>query len=50
MRIKEYTTIKIPKRLAEQIDEILEYRAYKSRTEFTIDAIRRRLDEIGKRK
>jgi len=43
---KEYTSIKIPKVLAKQIDKILPFRAYKSRTEFVIDAIRRRLDEI----
>jgi len=43
---KGYTSIKIPKALARQIDKILAFRAYKSRTEFVIDAIRRRLDEI----
>ena len=41
-----YTSVKIPKALAKQIDRILLFRAYKSRTEFVIDAIRRRLDEI----
>lgn len=41
-----YTSVKIPKALARQIDKVLSHRAYKSRTEFIIDAIRRRLDEI----
>ena len=47
---EKYTTIKIPMQLAKQIDAVLDHRAYKSRTEFVLDAIRRRLDEIEGRR
>jgi Arc/MetJ-type ribon-helix-helix transcriptional regulator len=45
----EYTTIHIPKVLAELIDKLIEHGefAYSSRSEFVKDAIRRVLEQYG---
>lgn len=42
----EYTTVRVPKELADEIDELLEsgYRGFQHRSEFTRSAIRRSLD------
>ncbi len=44
--VKKYTTISIPYILVLQIDEVLEKYGYRSRSEFSIDAIRRLLEEL----
>ena len=43
-----YTTVKLPKELMEEIDDIIRcgFRGYKSSSEFTRESIRKRLDEI----
>jgi len=43
-----YTTIKLPTDLAEQIDMVIETLrlGYRSRTDFVLEAVRRRLEEI----
>lgn len=44
----DYTTVRLPKELISEIDEIIAsgFRGYKSRSEFIKEAIRRRLDEV----
>ncbi|QGA67419.1 ribbon-helix-helix domain-containing protein [Sulfolobus sp. E11-6] len=46
----EWVGVKIPKSLADQIDEILKMgkAGYTSRQEFVIDAVRRRIEELTK--
>jgi metal-responsive CopG/Arc/MetJ family transcriptional regulator len=43
-----YTTVRLPKELILEIDDIIRrrVRGYKSRSEFIKEAIRRRLDEV----
>ncbi len=43
-----YTTVRLPKELMLEIDDIIRrrVRGYKSRSEFIKEAIRRRLDEV----
>jgi len=58
MSNEDYATVKLPKELADEIDELIEkkHSGYLSRMEFTRDAVRRRLEQIkeqtdfGKRK
>ncbi|MEM3666900.1 MAG: ribbon-helix-helix domain-containing protein [Candidatus Bathyarchaeia archaeon] len=46
----EYTTISIPKDLAQQIDEAIKVSGqYKNRSDFVIDAIRRQLEKIRRK-
>lgn len=46
----EYTTVSIPKDLAQQIDEAVKTTGqYKNKSDFTIDAIRRQLEKIRKK-
>jgi len=42
-----YRIIKLPKELAELIDEMIGKLGYKSRTEFVKDAVRRLLEAYG---
>ncbi|MFQ5711363.1 MAG: ribbon-helix-helix domain-containing protein [Candidatus Geothermarchaeales archaeon] len=44
----KYTTVKIPKDIADTIDEVNSRLrlGYRSRTEFILDCIRRRLEEL----
>lgn len=44
----EYTTIKIPKALAKQIDKVVGFRGYKSRSQFAQEAIKQLLKEVKK--
>ena len=47
---KGWVNVSIPEEMAELIDEIVEKRkvyGYRSRQDFVIDAIRRRLRELG---
>ena len=43
-----YTTVRLPKELISEIDDIIRrrVRGYKSRSEFIKEAVRRRLDEV----
>ncbi len=43
-----YTTVRLPKELILEIDDIIRrrVRGYKSRSEFIKEAVRRRLDEV----
>lgn len=58
MSNEDYATVKLPKKLADEVDDLIEksHLGYLSRMEFTRDAVRRRLDqlkeqtEFGKRK
>jgi metal-responsive CopG/Arc/MetJ family transcriptional regulator len=45
-----YTTVRLPKELIQEIDEIIKrkIRGYRSRSEFIKEAIRKRLDEAQK--
>ena len=45
---EETTTVKLPKRLVEEVDSILGYHGYTSRAQFVEDAIKRRLKEVRK--
>ena len=49
MKHIKYTTIHMPKRLLELIDNVIENEtlAYSSRTEFIKDAVRRYLETLG---
>jgi len=44
----DYTTVRLPKELMEEIDEIIRrgIRGYKSRAEFIKEAIRKRFEEL----
>jgi len=47
--MRDYETIKIPKDLIELVDQVVasgKY-GYRSRMEFVIDAVRRRLEQLG---
>lgn len=45
---RDYTTVSIPINLAELIDEIIvSEKGYKNRPDFVVDAIRKRLRELG---
>lgn len=44
---KEYRIIKLPKDLADIIDEMIGRMGYKTRTEFVKDAVRRLLSAYG---
>ncbi len=48
MSTDDYTTVRLPKELMEEIDEIIKQgmRGYKSRAEFIKEAIRRRFEEL----
>jgi hypothetical protein len=48
MSTDEYTTVRLPKELMEEIDEIIRQRirGYKSRAEFIKEAIRNRFEEL----
>jgi hypothetical protein len=48
MSSDEYTTVRLPKELMEEIDEIIRHgvRGYKSRAEFIKEAIRKRFEEL----
>ncbi len=48
MSDKKYTTIQIPTELAHVIDEIIGKHkfSYRSRAEFTVEAIRKRIEDI----
>jgi len=46
--VRDYTTVSIPKNLAERVREILTRAGYQSFAEFVRDAARRRLEEIEK--
>jgi metal-responsive CopG/Arc/MetJ family transcriptional regulator len=45
---EDYVTLKIPRALADEIDQMIESRTlgYRSRAELASDAIRRRLEQI----
>ena len=45
---ENYVTLKIPRALADEIDQMIESRTlgYRSRAEFASEAIRRRLEQI----
>ncbi len=44
---KGYVYVAIPKKLADIIDKAIERLGYRSRNEFVIDAVRKRLEELG---
>lgn len=45
----EYTTIKVPKSLMDYVDKkIVGKLGYRNRSEFVIEAIRRRIEEVEK--
>ena len=48
MSSNEYTTVRLPKELMEEIDEIIRHgvRGYKSRAEFIKEAVRKRFEEL----
>jgi len=46
--IRDYTTVSIPKHLAEKMRKILKRSGYQSMAEFVRDAARRRLEELEK--
>jgi len=48
MSTDEYTTVRLPKELMDEIDEIIKHRVrgYKSRAEFIKEAIRKRFEEL----
>ena len=48
MSTDDYTTVRLPKELMEEIDDIIKrgMRGYKSRAEFIKEAIRRRFEEL----
>lgn len=49
MARKGWVTVAIPEELAKVIDEVVQNKVfgYKSRQEFVIDAVRRRLEQLG---
>jgi metal-responsive CopG/Arc/MetJ family transcriptional regulator len=44
----DYVTIKIPRELADQIDQIIQSRklGYRSRAEIVVEALRRRIEQL----
>lgn len=52
--MSEYTTVRLPKELTDEIDKIVEGKAkvkgkgYKSRAEFVKEACRKRIEELSK--
>ena len=46
MSNQKYVTVRLPKELVNEIDEIVGTRGYKSRAEFVKEAIRKKLDII----
>lgn len=46
MRMSDYTSVQVPKVLAEKIKRKMAGQGYRTVSEFVIDAVRRRLDEI----
>lgn len=49
--MNDYTSVQIPRKLADSIDKTIEQSGmgYRSRAEFVIDAIRRRIEEMRRR-
>ena len=45
-RKRNYTTVSIPLALMKRIDEIIDDEGYRNRSDFILEAIRRRLDEL----
>jgi len=45
-RKRTYTTVSIPLALMSRIDQILEKEGYRNRSDFILESIRRRLDEL----
>jgi metal-responsive CopG/Arc/MetJ family transcriptional regulator len=48
MKNEDYVTLKIPRALADEIDQMIESRTlgYRSRAEFVSEAIRRRIEQM----
>ena len=46
----EYTSVKVPKVLAERINEIVNREGFRSVSEFVLDSTRRRLEECNNKK
>jgi len=44
---QEYVSLKLPKEMGDEIDEVLKEGSYASRAEFVKDAIRRLLEKIN---
>ena len=44
---RDYVYVAIPKRLVSIIDRVVEKLGYRSRNEFVVDAVRKRLEELG---
>ena len=49
LKKRDYTTVSIPLSLMERVDEAVKSRkyAYQNRSDFILDAIRKRLRELG---
>ena len=47
MRMSDYTSVQVPKVLAEKIKRKMAGQGYRTVSEFVNDAVRRRLDEIA---
>jgi metal-responsive CopG/Arc/MetJ family transcriptional regulator len=45
-RKRNYTTVSIPLALMKRIDQIIEKEGYRNRSDFILESIRRRLDEL----
>ena len=43
---RNYTTVSIPLALMKRVDHIIEEMGYRNRSDFILEAIRRRLDEL----
>lgn len=46
MRMSDYTSVQIPKVLTDKVKQKMAKQGYRTVSEFVIDAVRRRLDEI----
>ena len=46
----EYTNIKVPKELAKKVKPIAKKLGYRSVTEFSLDAIRRRVEQLEEKR
>jgi metal-responsive CopG/Arc/MetJ family transcriptional regulator len=49
-RKRNYTTVSIPLALMKRIDQLLEKEGYRNRSDFILESIRRRLDELKTQK
>lgn len=42
----EYTSVKLPKAIAQRVNKAIEEQGYRSMSDFVIDSTRRRLEEL----